>query len=75
MDQSQLLQLQQGCEHLVCDWSDVFERKRLELVLLEEIIQILLQHLENEAGVVFVRETFVGANEIEFVCIFLAAKE
>ena len=75
MDQSQLLQLQQGCEHLVCDWSDVFERKRLELVLLEEIIQILLQHLENEAGVVFVREALVGSNKVEFVCIFLAETE
>ena len=59
----------------MCDGSDVLERKGLKLVLFEEIVQVLLQHLENEAGVVFVRETFVGANEIEFVCIFLAAKE
>ena len=59
----------------MCDWSDVFERKRLELVLLEEIIQILLQHLENEAGVVFVREALVGSNKVEFVCIFLAEKK
>ena len=59
----------------MCDGSDVFERKGLELVLFEEIVQVLLQHLENEASVVFVRETFVGADEIEFVCIFLAAKE
>ena len=59
----------------MCDGSDVFERKGLKLVLFEEVVQVLLQHLEHEAGVVFVRETFVGTNEIEFVCIFLAAKE
>ena len=59
----------------MCDRSDVFEGKRLELVLLEEIVQILLQHLKNEARVVFVREALVRSNKVEFVCIFLAAKQ
>ena len=59
----------------MCDRSDVFEGKRLELVLLQEIIQILLQHLENEARVVFVREALVRSNKVEFVRIFLAAKQ
>ena len=59
----------------MCDRSDVFEGKRLELVLLEEIVQILLQHLENEARVVFVREALVRSNKVEFVRIFLAAKQ
>ena len=58
----------------MCDRSDVFEGKRLELVLLEEIVQILLQHLKNEARVVFVREALVRSNKVEFVRIFLAAK-
>ena len=59
----------------MCDRSDVFEGKRLELVLLEEIVQILLQHLKNEARVVFVREALVRSNKVEFVRIFLAAKQ
>ena len=58
----------------MCDRSDVFERKRLELVLLEEIVKILLQHLKDEARVVFVREALVRPNKVEFVCIFLAEK-
>ena len=58
----------------MCDRSDVFERKRLELVLLEEIVKILLQHLKDEARVVFVREALVRSNKVEFVRIFLAAK-
>ena len=58
----------------MCDRSDVFEGKGLELVLLEEIIQILLKHLKNEACVVFVREALVRSNKVEFVRIFLAAK-
>ena len=58
----------------MCDRSDVFEGKRLELVLFEEIVQVLLQHLKNEARVVFVREALVRSNKVEFVRIFLAAK-
>ena len=58
----------------MCDRSDVFEGKRLKLVLFEEIVQILLQHLKNEARVVFVREALVRSNKVEFVRIFLAAK-
>ena len=58
----------------MCDRSDVFEGKRLELVLLEEIVKILLQHLKDEARVVFVREALVRSNKVEFVRIFLAEK-
>ena len=57
------------------DWPDVLEREGLELVLFEEIVQILLQHLKNEARVVFVREALVRSNKVEFVRIFLAAKQ
>ena len=59
----------------MCDRSDIFEGKRLELVLFEEIVQVLLQHLKNEARVVFVREALVRSNKVEFVRIFLAAKQ
>ena len=59
----------------MCDRSDVFEGKRLELVLFKEIVQVLLQHLKNEARVVFVREALVRSNKVEFVRIFLAAKQ
>ena len=59
----------------MCDRSDVFEGKRLELVLLEEIVKILLQHLKDEARVVFVREALVRSYKVEFVRIFLAAKQ
>ena len=59
----------------MCDGSDVLERKGLELVLFEEIVQVLLQHLEDEAGVVLVSEALIGPDKIEFVCIFLAETE
>ena len=55
----------------MCDGSDVLERKGLELVLFEEVVQILLQHLEYEAGVVLVCEALVGSDKIVFVRIFL----
>ena len=54
------------------DRPDVLERKGLKLVLFEEIVQILLQHLEDQTGVVLVSETLVGSDKVVFVCIFLA---
>ena len=54
------------------DRPDVLKRKGLELVLFEEVVQILLQHLEYEAGVVLVCEALVGSDKIVFVRIFLA---
>ena len=54
------------------DRPDVLERKGLKLVLFEEIVQILLQHLEDQTGVVLVSEALVGSNKVVFVCIFLA---
>ena len=41
------------------DGPDVLQRKRLKLVLLQEVIEVLLQHLEHEACMVLVRETLV----------------
>ena len=54
------------------DRPDVLERKGLKLVLFEEIVQILFQHLEDQTGVVLVSEALVGSNKVVFVCIFLA---
>ena len=62
---------QTGGAYLVSDRPDVLKRKGLELVLFEEVVQILLQHLEYEAGVVLVCEALVGSDKIVFVRIFL----
>jgi hypothetical protein len=59
----------------VCDWPDVLEREGLELVLLEEVVEVLLQHLEDEAGVVLVREALVRPHKVELVRILLAATQ
>ena len=54
------------------DRPDVLERKGLKLVLFEEIVQILFQHLEDQTGVVLVSEALVGSNKVVFIRIFLA---
>ena len=53
--------------HLLGNGSDVFERERCELVLLEKIVEILLEHFEDETSVVLVLEAFVSPHEIEIV--------
>ena len=55
------------------DRPDVLERQGLKLVLLEKVVQVLLQHLKDQAGVILVSEALVGSHEIELVSIFLAA--
>ena len=57
---------------LVCDGPDVLEWERLKLVLLEKVVEVLLQHLEDEAGVVLVGEALVGPHKVELVRILLA---
>ena len=59
---------------LVCDGPDVLEWERLKLVLLEKVVEVLLQHLEDEAGVVLVGEALVGPHKVELVSILLAEK-
>ena len=44
----------------------------MKLVLFQEIVKILLQHLEDEAGVVLMREALVGPHKVKLVGIFLA---
>lgn len=58
--------------HLMQDRPDEFERQRREFVLLQEVVQILLEHLEHQTRVVLVLETLEGAHEIELVRILLA---
>ena len=55
------------------DRPDVLERKGLKLVLFEEIVQILFQHLKDQTGVVLVSETLVGTDKVELVGILLTA--
>jgi len=71
MDEAKLLQLEQGRQHLVSDRPDVFQWKGLELVLLEEVIQVLLQHLKHQAGVVLMSEALIGTNKVELISILL----
>lgn len=51
---------------------DVLERQGREFVLLEEVVQILLQHLEHQAGVVLVLEALERPHEVELVRTLLA---
>lgn len=51
---------------------DILQGERLELILFEEIVQVLLEHLEHQAGVVLVCEALVGTYKVVFVRIFLA---
>lgn len=61
------LELQQCREHLLQNGPDVLERQWRELVLFEEVVQVLLQHLEHETRVRPMLEAFVRADEIELV--------
>ena len=72
VDEAEVLEFEQCREHLLRDGTDRLERQWLELVLLEEVVQILLEHLEHETCVVLVLEALVGANKVELVGILLA---
>ena len=61
--------------YLMSDWTNIFERKRLELVLLEKVVEVLLEHLEHEAGVVLVREALVSPHKVKLVRILLTEKK
>lgn len=58
---------EQSSEHLLQYRPDVLKRQRAELVLLEEVVEVLLQHLEHEARVRAVLEALVRADEVELV--------
>ena len=71
VDQAKLLQFQQRRQHLVSDGADVLQRQWLELVGLEKVVQILLQHLKHQAGVVLVRKALVRPDKVVLVGILL----
>ena len=71
VNQAQLLQFKERGENLLSYWPDVLEGQRLELVLFEEVVEVLLQHLEDKTGVILVCEALVGADEIELVRVLL----
>lgn len=61
------LKFKQRRQNLLKYGSDVLERQRWEFVLLEEIVEVLLQHLKHEASVRAVLEALVSADEVELV--------
>lgn len=52
--------------------SDVLQRQRRKLILLQEVVQVLLEHLKYKTCVVLVLEALEGAHKIELVGVFLA---
>ncbi|TNN50762.1 hypothetical protein EYF80_039027 [Liparis tanakae] len=49
VDQAEALQLHQRRGHLLQDRPDALEQQRAELAVLQEVVEVLLQHLEHEA--------------------------
>lgn len=56
--------------NLLQDGSDVAQGERAELAVLEEVVQVLLEHLKHQAGVTFVLEAFVRTHKVVLICIF-----
>jgi hypothetical protein len=52
--------------------SDPLQRQRGKLILLQEIVQILLEHFKHQTCVVLVLEALESSHEVELVSIFLA---
>ena len=60
------------CTYLICNRSNILERKRLKLILFEKIIQILFQHFKNKTCMIFVLKAFICPNKIVVISIFLS---
>ena len=71
MNKTEALQLGQRRQNLLRNRPDILQRERLELVVFQEIIKVLLKHFEHEAGVVLVFEELESANEVILVCVLL----
>jgi len=71
MDETETLQLCQRRQNLLCDRSDVLQRQRLELIMLQKVVEVLFEHLKDETHVVLVLEEFERANKVILVRIFL----
>lgn len=72
VDQAQALQLHQRRGHLLQNGPDALEQQRAELAVLQEVVKVLLQHLEHKARVVLVLETLVRADKIELIGVLRA---
>lgn len=57
--------------YLLHDGSDAVEWEGGELVLLEEVVEVLFEHLEHQAGVTLVLEALEGAHEVELLGVFV----
>lgn len=53
--------------HLLQDGPDVPQRQRAELAVLQEVVQILLQHLKYQTCVSLVLEAFIRTHKIVLV--------
>lgn len=53
--------------HLLQDGPDVPQRQRAELAVLQEVVQILLQHLKHQTSVALVLEALIGTHKIVLV--------
>lgn len=53
--------------HLLQDGPDVPQRQRAELAVLQEVVQILLQHLKHQTSVALVLEAFIRTHKIVLV--------
>ena len=53
------------------DGPNVLQRQGLEFILLQKVVQVLLQHLKDQASVVFVSETLISPHEIVLIRVLL----
>lgn len=72
MDQTHGLQLLQCGSDLLKNGPYHLQRQRAEFVLLEEIIQVLLKHLEHKAGMVTVLEALESPHQVMLVRVLSA---
>ncbi len=64
VDQAQALELLQCRGHLLQNGPNHLQRQRTELVLLEEVVQVLLQHLKHQTGVASVLEALESPHKV-----------
>jgi hypothetical protein len=58
--------------YLLQYWSDVLQRQRRKLVLLQEVVQILLKHLKHQTCVILVLKALESPHKVELISVLLA---
>ena len=71
VDEAKLSQLVQRRQDLLRDRADVLKWQWLKLVVLEEVIEVLLEHFEDETCVVLVLEELMCADKVVLVRILM----